>query len=187
MAGSIGPDKGDYHPALWGLLYGATPNPFAMGAVGILALLINIAVALMPYRYRTGEASTRSVLICSRNDAINNLLVIGTGVAVFWTGSGLPDLVVAFIMAMLGIGGGRQIVRHPLRALRPLPHTSVTSQEKTVEPLSWRRMLVRSMPSEHEHLVGGERLSRKFRHGAALCAHHQFGFGKAACIHAGTA
>lgn len=115
--------------ALWGLVYGATPNPFAMGAVGILALLVNVAVALMLYRYRTGDANMRSVWICSRNDAINNLLVISAGIAVFWTGSGLPDLAIAFIMAMLGISGGWQIVRHALQELRPLPHSSVVRQD----------------------------------------------------------
>jgi len=100
-----------------------------MGAVGILALLVNVAVALMLYRYRTGDANMRSVWICSRNDAINNLLVISAGIAVFWTGSGLPDLVIACIMAMLGISGGWQIVRHALQELRPLPHSSVVRQD----------------------------------------------------------
>ena len=53
----------------------------------------------------------RSVWVCSRNDAINNLLVIGAGFVVLWTGSGLPDLVVALIMALLGLQGGWQVVR----------------------------------------------------------------------------
>lgn len=104
--------------ALWGLVYGASPDPFAMGIVGFAALLINIAVALMLYRYRTGDANMRSVWICSRNDAINNVLVIGAGMAVLWSGSGLSDLLVAFIMAALGISGGWQIVRHSAFELR---------------------------------------------------------------------
>jgi Co/Zn/Cd efflux system component len=104
--------------AIWGLLHGATPNPYAMGVVGFAALLVNVSVALMLYRYRTGDANMRSVWICSRNDAINNLLVIGAGVAVLWSGSGLPDLIVAFIMAALGISGGWQIVRQSMRELK---------------------------------------------------------------------
>lgn len=104
--------------AIWGLVYGATPNPYAMGAVGFMALLVNTSVALMLYRYRTGDANMRSVWICSRNDAINNLLVIGAGLAVLWSGSGLPDLIVAFVMAALGISGGWQIVRQSLRELK---------------------------------------------------------------------
>jgi len=104
--------------SIWGLLHGATPNPYAMGAVGFAALIVNVSVALMLYRYRTGDANMRSVWICSRNDAINNLLVIGAGMAVFWSGSGLPDIIVAFIMAALAISGGWQIVRQSMRELK---------------------------------------------------------------------
>jgi Co/Zn/Cd efflux system component len=104
--------------AVWGIVHGSSPDPFAMGIVGFIALLVNVSVALMLYRYRTGDANMRSVWICSRNDAINNLLVIGAGIAVLGTGSGYPDLLVAFIMAALGIGGGWQIVRQSLREIR---------------------------------------------------------------------
>ena len=51
--------------ALWGLVNGATPDPVAMGAVGSVALLVNLSVALMLYRYRAGDANMRSVWICS--------------------------------------------------------------------------------------------------------------------------
>ena len=104
--------------AVWGIVHGATPDPFAMGIVGLIALLVNLSVALMLYRYRAGDANMRSVWICSRNDAINNLLVIAAGLAVLWSGSGLPDLLVAFIMAALGISGGWQIVRQAGEELR---------------------------------------------------------------------
>jgi Co/Zn/Cd efflux system component len=104
--------------AVWGLVHGSTPDPFAMGIVGFIALLVNAAVALMLYRYRTGDANMRSVWICSRNDAINNVLVIAAGLAVLWSDSGLPDLLVAFIMAALGISGGWQIVRQSVLELK---------------------------------------------------------------------
>lgn len=104
--------------AVWGLIHGSSPDPLAMGIVGFIALLVNVSVALMLYRYRAGDANMRSVWICSRNDAINNLLVIAAGLAVLWSGSGLPDLLVAFIMAALGISGGWQIVRQAADELR---------------------------------------------------------------------
>ena len=97
--------------AVWGLWHGSDPQPYAMSAVGALALLVNLGVALMLYRFRTGDANMRSVWICSRNDAINNLLVIAAGIAVLLTGSGWPDLLVALVMAVLGIVGGWQIIR----------------------------------------------------------------------------
>lgn len=104
--------------AVWGLVHGSSPDPFAMGIVGFIALLVNMSVALMLYRYRTGDANMRSVWICSRNDAINNVLVIAAGLAVLWSGSGLPDSLVAFVMAALGISGGWQIVRQSALELR---------------------------------------------------------------------
>ena len=60
--------------ALWGLVYGATPNPYSMGIVGLIALVVNGAVAVLLFRYRAGDANMRSVWICSRNDAIGNLI-----------------------------------------------------------------------------------------------------------------
>ena len=82
---------------------GASPQPQIMGAVGIAALVANVAVALMLYRFREGDANMRSAWICSRNDAIANIAVVGAAVGVFGTGTAWPDLIVAAIMATLGI------------------------------------------------------------------------------------
>lgn len=117
--------------AVWGLVHGSSPDPFAMGIVGFVALLVNISVALMLYRYRAGDANMRSVWICSRNDAINNVLVIAAGLAVLWSGSGLPDLLVAFVMAALGISGGWQIVRQASGELRSDEQTPRVSGVRT--------------------------------------------------------
>lgn len=93
------------------VVQGATPQPVIMGAVGVAALLANIAVALMLYRFREGDANMRSVWICSRNDAVANIAVVAAAVGVFGTGTAWPDLAVAAIMATLSITGGVQIVR----------------------------------------------------------------------------
>ena len=102
---------GVFAAALWGLVQGTNPNPVAMGMLGFVALIVNVAVALMLYRYRAGDANMQSVWICSRNDAIGNLLVIGASIMVVWTQSGIPDLLVAMLMASLGISGGLRILR----------------------------------------------------------------------------
>lgn len=118
--------------AIWGLVRGASPDPIAMGIVGTIALVVNISVALMLYRYRTGDANMRSVWICSRNDAINNLLVIAAGIAVLWSRSGVPDLLVAFVMGALGVSGGWQIVRQSSRELRDAAASpSLTADRKS--------------------------------------------------------
>lgn len=103
---------------LWALLHGATPDAPAMGAVGVLALAVNLGVAVMLYRFRGGDANRRSVWICSRNDAIGNVAVVAAAAGVFGTGTAWPDLVVAALLAGLAVWGGGQIVRHARDELR---------------------------------------------------------------------
>ncbi|WP_426265264.1 cation transporter [Sphingomonas sp. PWP1-2] len=100
-----------------GALGDGVPRAGTMGAVGLLALLANGGVALMLYRYRSGDANMRSVWICSRNDAIGNLAVLAAAAGVVGTGTQWPDLIVAAIMATLGIVGGTQILRQALSEL----------------------------------------------------------------------
>lgn len=102
----------------WHAYAGTLPQAPVMGVVGVLALLANGGVALMLYRFRAGDANMRSVWICSRNDAIGNLAVLAAAAGVFGTGSAWPDLIVATIMAVLGVSGGWQIVRHAHADLR---------------------------------------------------------------------
>jgi Co/Zn/Cd efflux system component len=88
---------------------GTLPDAETMGAIGVMALVANVAVALLLYRFRTGDANMRSVWICSRNDAIGNVAVVAAAAGVFGTGTAWPDLVVAAVLATLGISGGIQI------------------------------------------------------------------------------
>ena len=97
--------------ALISAVGGASPEPRIMGAVGIAALAANIGVAVMLFRFREGDANMQSVWICSRNDAIANVAVVAAAVGVFGTGSAWPDLIVAAVMATIGISGGFKIIR----------------------------------------------------------------------------
>ena len=102
----------------WHAFYGTLPRAEVMGIVGISALIANGGVALMLYRFRTGDANMRSVWICSRNDAVGNLAVMLAAMGVFGTGTGWPDVIVAAIMGGLGLWGGWQIVSQAHDELR---------------------------------------------------------------------
>lgn len=104
---------------VWAIWNGRTPEAEVMGIVGIVALLANAGVAIMLYRYRSGDANMRSVWICSRNDAIGNIAVVLAAAGVFGTGTAWPDLIVAGIMAALGISGGGQIIVQARKELEP--------------------------------------------------------------------
>ncbi len=95
--------------ALWRLRGGAAPEAFTMGVVGFVALLANVGVAWMLYRFRTGDAQMRSVWLCSRNDAIGNAAVMAAALGVFGTGSAWPDLAVAAVMGGLALSGARSV------------------------------------------------------------------------------
>ena len=104
------------------------PQAETMGIVGVIALIANGSVALMLYRYRSGDANMRSVWICSRNDAIGNLAVLLAAAGVVGTGTAWPDLAVALIMAALGIWGGLQIISQARAELRPKPASEGSAQ-----------------------------------------------------------
>jgi Co/Zn/Cd efflux system component len=96
--------------AILAFINGTTPHAEMMGIVGAMALVANVGVALLLYRFRSGDANMRSVWICSRNDAIGNVAVMIAALGVFQTGSAYPDLAVAILLATLAISGGWQIV-----------------------------------------------------------------------------
>lgn len=97
--------------SVWAVVAGIPPEPLTMGAVAVLAMLANIAVAWMLYAYREGDANMRSVWLCSRNDALGNLAVIFAAAGVFGTGQGWPDIVVAGVMAGLALSSGLTVIR----------------------------------------------------------------------------
>ncbi len=103
--------------AVWTMHTGTVPDSTTMGAVGLLALIANVAVAWMLYAFREGDANMRSVWLCSRNDAIGNVLVMLAAAGVLGTGSGWPDLLVAAGMAALALHGGWQVMRQARREL----------------------------------------------------------------------
>jgi len=50
-------------------------------------------------RYKDGDANVRSVWLCSRNDAIGNVVVMIAAAGAWGTGTAWPDLGVAALMA----------------------------------------------------------------------------------------
>ena len=96
---------------IYAYIQGIPPEAITMGAIGILALIANVISAAVLYAFRDGDSNMQSVWLCSRNDAIGNVAVILAAVGVFGTGSMLPDLIVAVIMAVLGVTAGYQVIK----------------------------------------------------------------------------
>jgi Co/Zn/Cd efflux system component len=104
--------------AVWNLYARIIPEAPSMGAIGAVALFANALSFGLLWRFRTGDANMQSAWICTRNDVIGNLAVILAAAGVFGTGSNLPDILVATIMACLGLQGAVSITRRSLGELR---------------------------------------------------------------------
>lgn len=101
----------------WHAGSGTLPDASTMGVIAVLALVVNVVVAAMLYRYRAGDADMRSVWLCSRNDAIGNVAVLLAAVGVLGSGQGWPDWLVAVLLASLALTSSLTVVRHSLREI----------------------------------------------------------------------
>jgi cation diffusion facilitator family transporter len=102
----------------WRAFNAIPPEAGLMGGIGIVALLVNIAAALVLARFRNqGDAQARAIWLFSRNDALANIAVIAAAALVGWTGQAWPDLLVAGVIALLFLHSAYDIIRDARREL----------------------------------------------------------------------
>ena len=106
------------------------PHSPTMGIIGGIALLGNVYCLCLLARHRGEDINMHSVWICSRNDIIANIAVLGAAIAVWQFRSPLPDAIVALAIATLFIRSAIDILRRagnrlssPAK-LRSLPQVS---------------------------------------------------------------
>jgi Co/Zn/Cd efflux system component len=113
----------------WHAMRGTLPEAATMGVVALLALAVNVGVAMTLYRYRTGDADMRSVWLCSRNDAVGNVAVLLAAGGVLGSRSGWPDWVVAAVLAGLALSSCVSVVRQARREILERPCESASSPD----------------------------------------------------------
>ena len=101
----------------WQWSAGIVPEPLTMGWVSLVALAVNVGVAALLFAHRGGDAQARSVWLCSRNDALGNLAVMGAAGGVWTTAHGWPDIAVALVLAGLALSAGASVIRHARQEL----------------------------------------------------------------------
>lgn len=97
------------------------PEVVLMGSLGLIALVVNVACAVILLRYREGDANVRAVWLFSRNDAVGNAAVVVAALFVAATGSPWPDLVTAAAIAGLFIHSAIKIIGSALGELKEIP------------------------------------------------------------------
>jgi len=102
--------------------------------VGALALITNLTVAGLLYRYRGGDSNMRSVWLCSRNDAVANVAVIAAASGVVATGTGWPDLLVAAGIAALCLSAAVQVIGQARVEMRCLPTYAPHADQARPDP-----------------------------------------------------
>ncbi len=88
-----------------------------MGFVGFLALSANVTCLLLLRRHRADDINMQSAWICSRNDIIANVAVLGAAVAAGVLESRWPDIVVGAGIAVLFLISASAVLAFGLRGL----------------------------------------------------------------------
>jgi len=108
--------------AAWRAFNAVPPEAELMGGIGLVALGVNVAAALVLARFRAGgDAQARAIWLFSRNDALANVAVIIAAALVYWLESAWPDLIVAAAIALLFIHSALEIIRDARGELREVP------------------------------------------------------------------
>lgn len=87
------------------------PSPIAMATMSFLALVGNAYCLWLLQRNNSQEAHMRASLIFSANDVLINIGIIFTALAVWLTGSPLPDLIIGTVVFVLVLRGAWRILQ----------------------------------------------------------------------------
>ncbi|MBU0688505.1 MAG: cation transporter [Gammaproteobacteria bacterium] len=89
-----------------------------MGAFSLLGLAANSLCLFLLWRHRHEDVNMSSVWECSRNDIAVNISVFIAAGAVWLTGSGWPDILVALGLVWLLMRSALRVISSALAALR---------------------------------------------------------------------
>ena len=89
-----------------------------MGAFSLLGLAANSLCLFLLWRHRHEDVNMSSVWECSRNDIASNLSVFLAAGAVWFTGSGWPDIVVALGLVWLLMRSAIRVISSAMEELQ---------------------------------------------------------------------
>ncbi|HYJ18008.1 MAG TPA: cation transporter, partial [Burkholderiales bacterium] len=103
---------------IYKLLFPSVPVFETMGVISVVALAANGLCLLLLTRHRHDDINMSSVWECSRNDIASNIAVGIAAIGVWLTGSGWPDLLIGFALAVLFLRSASKVLRGAISELR---------------------------------------------------------------------
>lgn len=101
------------------------PDAPTMGMVAILALIANLVCFLLLYTHREDGINMTSTWLCSRNDLIANVSVIGAAGICYITTSKWPDILIGVAIAGLFLRSAIHIANDALNQIKRPPRRSI--------------------------------------------------------------
>ena len=89
-----------------------------MGTFSLLGLAANSLCLFLLWRHRHEDVNMSSVWECSRNDIASNISVFVAAGAVWFTGSGWPDVLIALALVCLLIRSAIRVISSAMKELR---------------------------------------------------------------------
>ena len=100
------------------IVHGLVPSAEVMGVVGIMALAANLLCLRLLWQRRGDDINMRSAWVCSRNDVIGNVGVLVAAIAVRFTTSLWPDVVIGLLIAALFGRSAIAVIREASREFK---------------------------------------------------------------------
>ncbi len=103
---------------IYKLMVPSVPVYEVMGVVSLVSLAANSVCLFLLTRHREDDVNMSSVWECSRNDIASNISVFLEAGAVWLTGSGWPDLIIAICLIGLFLRSASRVFSKASRELR---------------------------------------------------------------------
>lgn len=94
------------------------PSYEIMTLFSIAGLFANGLCLLLLWRHRHEDINMSSVFECSRNDIASNLSVILAAIGVWIFNSGIPDIIIASLLALLLLNSSARVIKGALAELK---------------------------------------------------------------------
>ncbi len=123
------------------LAFPVVPVFQTMGVISVVALAANGFCLLLLTRHRHDDINMSSVWECSRNDIASNIAVGIAAIGVWRTGSGWPDLLIGFALAVLFLRSAARVLRGALAELRAAdaPAPAPSPRPATISTIALQR------------------------------------------------